>query len=208
MKLEMGESAIYSWLRHVKKCQLAQMNWKISPEWDQVIPASSYQKLMCLAQERFESPFGNTQGISQLMKQAEIDVLGINYNNKVIYAVDIAFHEAGLNYGSKEKAIKSVTKKILRSIFAIKILFGEEYESEVYFVSPKVNTGMVEELELRFAGIREFIEENSIDSEIDIIYNSRFNDEIFIPLKRLSLNVSDTSELFLRSVQLVNQMEQ
>ena len=28
MKIEMGESLFYSWLRHVKDCQIVQTNWK------------------------------------------------------------------------------------------------------------------------------------------------------------------------------------
>lgn len=34
MKIEIGESLLYSWLRHEKKCQLVQMNWKASPAWE------------------------------------------------------------------------------------------------------------------------------------------------------------------------------
>ena len=30
MKIEMGESLFYSWLRHVKECQIVQTNWKVS----------------------------------------------------------------------------------------------------------------------------------------------------------------------------------
>ena len=33
MKIEMGESLFYSWLRHVKECQAVQTNWKPSPAW-------------------------------------------------------------------------------------------------------------------------------------------------------------------------------
>ena len=33
MKIEMGESLFYSWLRHVKDCQVVQNNWKPSPQW-------------------------------------------------------------------------------------------------------------------------------------------------------------------------------
>ena len=33
MKIEMGESLFYSWLRHVKECQIVQTNWKTSPQW-------------------------------------------------------------------------------------------------------------------------------------------------------------------------------
>ena len=34
MKIEMGESLTYSWLRHEKLCQLVQTNWKVSPFWE------------------------------------------------------------------------------------------------------------------------------------------------------------------------------
>ena len=34
MKIEMGESLFYSWLRHAKECQIVQTNWKSSPKWD------------------------------------------------------------------------------------------------------------------------------------------------------------------------------
>ena len=34
MKIEMGESLFYSWLRHVKDCQIVQNNWKPSPQWN------------------------------------------------------------------------------------------------------------------------------------------------------------------------------
>lgn len=33
MKLEMGESLVYSWMRRVCKCQIVQLNWKPLPEW-------------------------------------------------------------------------------------------------------------------------------------------------------------------------------
>ena len=34
MKIEMGESLFYSWLRHVKECQIVQTNWKTSNQWE------------------------------------------------------------------------------------------------------------------------------------------------------------------------------
>ena len=33
MKIEMGESLFYSWLRHVKECQIVQTNWTTSAKW-------------------------------------------------------------------------------------------------------------------------------------------------------------------------------
>jgi hypothetical protein len=35
MKIEIGESIMFSWLRHAKNCQLVQLNWKPSVHaWD------------------------------------------------------------------------------------------------------------------------------------------------------------------------------
>ena len=34
MKIEMGESLVLSWLRHIEKCQLVQLNWKVSNCWE------------------------------------------------------------------------------------------------------------------------------------------------------------------------------
>lgn len=34
MKIEIGESLVYSWLKHIKECQIVQTNWKCSPNWE------------------------------------------------------------------------------------------------------------------------------------------------------------------------------
>jgi hypothetical protein len=59
------------------------------------------------ARDHFKSALGveifGTQTAYQLLKQGEIDVLGIRLkpNGEIvkIYSVDMAFHEGGLNYG-------------------------------------------------------------------------------------------------------------
>jgi hypothetical protein len=33
VKIEVGEHLVRSWLRHVKNCQIAELNWKPSPLW-------------------------------------------------------------------------------------------------------------------------------------------------------------------------------
>jgi len=34
MKIEIGESIVYSWLKHIKKCKIIQLNWKVSINWE------------------------------------------------------------------------------------------------------------------------------------------------------------------------------
>ncbi len=104
MKVEMGESLMYSWLCHVKGCQIVQTNWKASAAW----PRQNDRELdtiFAAAKERFSASSADDlfkrRTLDQLIKQAEVDVLGILFagSQNTLYAVDIAFHEGGLTYG-------------------------------------------------------------------------------------------------------------
>ena len=105
MKIEMGESLIYSYLRHVKKCLFTQTNWKASSSWD--YSPTIYSEAKALFERILSNPdFGSIfpSSFDQTLKQAEIDVLGIDGANN-IHAVDIAYHEDGLQYGDKNEKI-------------------------------------------------------------------------------------------------------
>ena len=52
MKIEMGESLFYSWLRHVKECQIVQTNWKVSPQWN-LKNETDLENLMKSVESRF-----------------------------------------------------------------------------------------------------------------------------------------------------------
>ncbi len=204
MKIEIGESIVYSWLRHIKKCQIVQSNWKTSPEWTQASSNGDLQAIMDRANIEFNNPFKKTKHLSQLFRQAEIDALGINIQENTIYAVDIAFHEGGLSYGDKFETAKRITKKIIRTILILQQHFRDITNHKVIFISPKINPEPLSVLESEISRISKFLAKESIPCNIKLISNTGFKDEILDPITHLSKNVADTSELFLRSIQLVN----
>ena len=57
MKIEIGESLFYSWLRHVKECQIVQTNWKISPKWE-IKFSDKLENIMLKTDELFSSKYG------------------------------------------------------------------------------------------------------------------------------------------------------
>lgn len=202
MKIDIGESLIYSWLRHNQNCHITQTNWKTSSKWnydDMVI--EKCQKYMDMVTEEFGNHvFGNTVNINQLIRQCEIDVLGINTFNSEIFAIDIAYHRDGLNYSD---TINTVTKKVFRSIFALLIYFQDIKTSNVYFVSPIVNnstTIRMNELENK---IKMFLKKINLDVTVEFYMNDKFKNEILVPTMEISASVADMSELFLRSHQLI-----
>ncbi len=115
MKIEMGEYLMLSWLKHAKECKITQLNWKPSSNWN-TYNEKEVEALYKKAILHFPV-FKQNSSLEQIIKQAEIDVLGLSYENNTAYyyAVDIAYHENGLNYGSKGETIERISKKLLRS---------------------------------------------------------------------------------------------
>lgn len=208
MKIEMGESLLYSWLRHVKECQIVQTNWKVSPKWD-LKNENKIRNIMRETGRYFEEKYGysiyKNNSLEQLLMQAEVDVLGICLDNqeKKIYAIDVAFHEAGLNYGSKNETVARVIKKCIRTAMCI---YGylDIGVGEIIFASPKINPAVAIELEPKMQEINEIFQKLGIGFQNRLIANEEFNGKVLNPILLASEGISDTSELFLRSFQMYN----
>lgn len=201
MKIEMGESLAYSFLRHVKQCWLVQANWKASAHWSRTLPDDQLEALFARMRERFETDgtvFKGTRNVDQFLKQAEIDVLGVGQNGSV-HALDVAFHEAGLNYGGDEGTRTRVMKKVLRSLLILKAYLPADTPTHVYFVSPKVRESINIELGEAFAELWRVYP----DVGWHLLTNTGFSDEMVRPALVAARTVSDTSELFVRSAKLL-----
>ena len=139
MKIEIGESLISSYLNHVEQCKIVQTNWKVSGNWtvgdqDKAIAKELFNKV--LTNDLLSSIFKENT-FEQLLKQAEIDVLGINTLENTVYGYDIAFHSLGLNYKGNEGTCEVVIKKIFRAIFAMQIYFPEFDKIESFLLHRK-----------------------------------------------------------------------
>jgi hypothetical protein len=59
MKIEIAESLVLSWLRHVQGCAVTQLNWKPSPSWqlsnDDVL-RQEFERIRALASETIGVP--------------------------------------------------------------------------------------------------------------------------------------------------------
>lgn len=203
MKIEIGENLISSYLRHVEGCRIVQTNWKTSNQWkiteyDEKKSRELFEKIN--SSPLFEGIFKKNE-YNQLIKQAEIDVIGINTTEKSVFGIDVAFHTAGLNYGSTDETKYRILKKIFRTIFVLQTYFSDFDKFNSYFVTPKANPSTENP-------IRELIEEANklIDNEM-ISVNFISNEDFFNSIVDLTINNidddNDTSELFLRSIKLI-----
>jgi hypothetical protein len=141
--------------------------------------------------------------LNQLIKQAEIDVIGMDSTDWV-YTGEIAFHEAGLNYGSKIETKNRVFKKLLRSYLTLLAYFPNK-KYELLFASPKVNQAT----EIIISDYFNILQKYFTDDYVIFKYlsNNNFYENILKPTILYSTNDSDTNELFIRSIILNNLFE-
>ncbi|WP_370477207.1 hypothetical protein [Tamlana flava] len=204
MKIEIAESLIYSYLKHVEGCRIVQTNWTTSGNWT----VTEYEKERARelfnkvsSSEHFSGIFKNNS-FDQLIKQAEIDVLGINTAEETIYGIDVAFHSAGLNYGNKTETALRIVKKIFRTIFIMQSYFDENEKFNSYFITPKVNPATQVIIEDLMIKANEVINDDNIS--IDFISNEQFYSVIVDSLLDNINEEHDTTELFSRAIKLMN----
>lgn len=201
MKIEIGESLIYSYLRHEKNCLITQTNWKPSGNWhisqdvrDQAVYEFDKINKHHAFSDIFKSEF------SQTIKQAEIDVLGIDQNSH-IYAFEVAFHENGLQYGGKIETRNRIFKKLLRGFITLKCYFpGSKYS--LAFCSPKVNPATEKHIQEYFEVLKYDFQSENI--RFHYYSNDQFNSEIAQKTLAKTMTEADSSELFARSIKLLN----
>lgn len=212
MKIEMGESLFYSWLRRVKDCQIVQNNWKPSPQWN-LMHVDDLEFLWNTFSTNIEKKYGykvfkNNASLSQFLQQAECDALGVSVQEGTIqyYAVDVAFHESGLNYGSREETAAKVLSKCIRTAFCI-YGYMDSRSAEIVFASPKINPAVLGDILPCIDVINQVFLENGFHFEVRVICNDAFNTLVLNPILIASDGISDTSELFLRAYQLLSMFE-
>lgn len=210
MKIEIGESLFYSWLKHIKCCQIVQTNWKTSPRWE-LNHKDDLKRLFEESHNFFKTNcdidiLGKTASYSQFLQQAECDAIGLSCNNGKIeyYAIEVAVHTNGLQYGNgKEGTATKVIEKMVRAALCLYGYFNTK-DAHVIFASPKVHNAVIEVLNPMIAKLQEFFSKNDFHFDFQLLFNEPFVDDVIEPLKEVWIESSDTGELFGRSMQLAD----
>ena len=205
MTQEMGESLMYSWLRHVKGCQIVQMNWKVSPTW---IPSSSNAVEDI---NRFINDFKNDNNFkelglfgnsndNQIIYQAECDILGYN-GDKKLFAVESAYHKGNLRY--KSGNTKKIVEKLIKNAMCIYAFWGKSVAANLIFATPKCPDNDKKIILKKCDSMNNWAKKNNLNYSFGFICNDDYNKRIIGPVLLLSGLVNDSSEMFLRSAQLL-----
>lgn len=184
-----------------------QTNWKSSRSWDLQNEDKLFEFMNTsgafFAEKHGYSIFGTTS-FRQVLNQAEVDAIGIAISGgtTAMYAVDVAFHESGMNYGDRKKTAEKVVQKLLRTSMCVAGYFGVD-EGEIIFASPKISKRSVDDLTTCVADINTLFARNSLGFTARLIANDDFDEQVLRPILAASKGIADTSELFMRAYQLV-----
>jgi hypothetical protein len=224
MKIEMCEQAVASWLRHIKECQIVETNWSPSPMMMDGISGYDYNRTTEFMIEVENYAKANNLVIfkknkaDQLIKQCEIDVVGINFVNVganrrdddgryKLYLVDSAFHEKGLGYYPSN--LEKVIEKLLRAVVVGNVVFHCT-NAEIIFVTPfcrpKDKVALLSAI--KEPKLNAIIDRFFPGSNIRIILNEDFTNEIFKPLVNNLDTIGNDNELFIRSLKLAKKAEE
>lgn len=204
MKIEMGESIIYSWLRHVKGCEIVQNNWKVSPGWP-LMNGTDLQKIMDSVKQKFSGQYNvfKKNTIDQFLSQGECDAIGTSFQDNSVYGVDVAFHRGGLLYGSRQETVSKVIEKCIRTAMCMLGYLGRS-DAEIVFVSPKVGPKIAADINAAINTLKKTTDGLGYHFSYTIIMNDDFKAEILDAVILASNNVDDTAELFMRSYQMID----
>ena len=199
----MCESLISSYLKHIKKCFVIQTNWKITAnwnDWDKDNVEKLYDKIKKTEfVECFQKKNGSLQNIDQILKQAEIDVVGIN--TKDVFMVEVAFHENGLGY---KNVHKKVFEKILRAYMCGHAYFPK-FNIHIIFATPKTPKTTLTTIEKNLEILKQTFEEDHVSFQF--LTNENFKNEILSPTINATKKEADDSQLFVRSYKLLNSLQ-
>lgn len=208
MKIEIGESLIYSWLRHVKECQIVQNNWKASRSWksNNITAANQIFDDLKIEFANIGLDVFKKNSFTMFLEQAECDSVGIYFggNEIVYYAVDVAFHSTTLNY-SNGTTVQKVTEKFIRQALCM-LVYLDSKDANIVFAAPIAGNKVVKAINSNLQIIRNYFSQNGYNYSFEFIVNDEFNLKILNPVIAAASDVEDTTELFIRSIKLYNNL--
>lgn len=161
----------------------------------------------------------------KMLGQTECDIVGVSYEHgmdkPVLYAAESAFHRAGLQYSKKNKGLSglklksetvtawNVALKMFKNSLSMYRSFGVK-NAHIVFIAPRSRDVVEKEVIACCSLVKEFFSDKEFSFSYDLYLEhdngadaACFESEVLKPILVASTIVDDTSELFLRSHQLL-----
>ena len=112
---------------------------------------------------------------------------------------EIKLTEDLVSFGKLEYILK-ISEKMLRTALILWTYFNTK-DGNIIFACPKINPSDYKKIKERVAKIQDFMKDKGFNYGFSLVANENF-EQVIKDVIDLSVDVADTSELFLRSCQL------
>jgi hypothetical protein len=207
LRFEIGETLILSWLKHIKKCQITQLNWSPSNS----LPINNKDEISKIMDSTLEFLHRkNNIKIStinfhkEFKQENNIGVIGIDIQTGEtlnLYAVNYINDESYIIDEPSQTQIKVIIVQMIRTALYILGYFNTR-NGDIIFVSPKIHKALVDPLVSVTESLNIIFNSLDLKFKFSLYLNEDFEKRIFEPVCH-NLNVrTHPSELFLDSIKL------
>jgi hypothetical protein len=204
-------SMIVSWLRHIKKCQVTQLNWNVPLDSWQLLNEDIIDEIIISIKQIFSERYQynllkNITNHLQLLHQGEIDVLGIEINSGTvtnIYGINVPFNKNCLSLNNNTLMIEKTLTNMIRDAMLIYGYYNLS-KGTIIFTTPKINLSVHEQLRKSVTVLNEIFKVYGFQFNFILYDNQDFKQNILNPISNLVEPVSDTTKWILEPVIMNN----
>ena len=133
----------------------------------------------------------------QIDSQGEIDVVGLNFQERKLYLCEVTTHLQTMNYGSRDETTQKIKQKLLRNHKYAETVFPDWKACHMIW-APTVGQTMTNDLEVLINDL------NNID--VTFIFNEEYARRVLKLIEMAVHDIKDYKEPFFRSLQILTHL--
>lgn len=149
MRIQNKASSIISWLMEIKKCQMTQLNWKVSTRSWVLHNEDIIEEVITSVKDFFNQRFSfnileNAGSTIQFLKQGKVTVMGLEIKSGTvsnIYGINTTFDTDVSKFGSVSAKIENILDKMIRTALLIHGYYDLPYGT-IIFASPSLDSSI------------------------------------------------------------------
>ncbi|WP_144553337.1 hypothetical protein [Bacillus sp. X1(2014)] len=187
MSKKSGVSSIVSWLMEQKKCQMTQVNWKVSSRYWELHNEDTIEEVMTSTKEFFQERFNynifkHYSSLVQLLKQGNVHVMGVEFaSGKVMnmYGIITTLDADVSKYGTPTDKIENILSEMIRTAMLIHGYYDLS-RGTIIFATPTVDPSLNGPLTEAVGGLNEIFKVYGFQFSFDKYLNQEFT--VFNPV--------------------------
>ncbi|MFB3164520.1 hypothetical protein ABLO26_24470 [Neobacillus sp. 179-J 1A1 HS] len=189
MSIRNKVSSIVPWLMEIKKCQMTQLNWKVSTRSWVLHNEEIIEEVMTSARDFFNQRFSfqilkNNSSTTQFLQQGKVNVMGLEITSGAvsnIYGINTTIDADVSKYGTVSAKIENILDEMIRTAMLIHGYYDISYGT-IIFASPTLDSSINGQLHDAVKALNEIFKLFGFQFDFELYANDQFTVHILDPL--------------------------